>query len=217
MILFCPEFVIDKDDRGHFEFVFSDGRDFGVPAAAAAVGHQAQDVALVVCHVALDGVAARDARRHEGPELDDVGGGELEGVEVGPDDFAVAPDLLQLGHDAVVGGTASVVDQEDLGGVHAVGGDQFADEDLVRSGFRRLDLELDGQGVADLGRVDVVAEPVRDPHGHVWRLHGRRLHRWLAVVDLQIGRMVYRLVGQVVVASNLQPDVGTRHNGVMVL
>ena len=74
-----PELVGDLDGLHEQEVVLGGG---GAAATAAAVGHDGAQVAGGLLLVTLDGLAGGHARGDERAELDHLGRGELEGVEV---------------------------------------------------------------------------------------------------------------------------------------
>ncbi len=110
------------------------------------------------------------------------------------------------------------VDEEDFRGVQPVHCDELPDEYLERASFLH-DLKPEGQGIPDRGRGDVVSRPVRHPEADVGRIDDRVLRAGVAHAALhrEVLAVAHSTVLKVVVAADLQPDVGSCHDHVMVL
>jgi len=123
----------------------------------------------VAHHVAVDGLALWQTWRDQCLELNDVGRGELEGVERRLQylDGAAATRVYgrYRSHDRRIRGTTVGIDEQYLAGVHAVQGDQLPDEYLVRRTVVEY-VESEAERVTHLRSVYITTRPVRDPHHH---------------------------------------------------
>ena len=152
--------------------------------------------------VALDGFAFGHAGRHHGPELDHLRGRESEGVEGAEERLQASPP--HFGHDGGIGGTASRVDQQQLGVRGAVDGHQIPHEDLVGTLLLVDDVEDHEERVSDDGRLRVIpVDGVFDPHDDVGTLDGGLLvqRRSDFARDGQVHRVGHGFVGQVVLTG----------------
>lgn len=157
-MLFEDELVGDFDALGQHDVAV--GNLTTLPALAHACGSGKSSVETG--HETSDRGALWVARGHEGPELHHFGGGELEGLEVRVQNLVFVDPSNGL-HDGGVCGAAVAVDEDDLGAVPSVQGNQFPDKDLVRT-VDIVDLEPESQVIPDLRGDHILPEHGSDAH-----------------------------------------------------